>query len=144
MCIAPTARGRAKRCANPILAHGYRPEDPDFVGVFVIFRFRAPAPIWRVQRSAQGLLQHLEFKKPYPHVNHYAFLKKLRAKGLVEMLRNRSRYHAAPSLVRFITALLLVRDHVTKPIVAMSSSPPTQPLPDNHGHLDAHYRGIEA
>ena len=55
---------------QPLLAKDYRPEDPDFVGVFVIFKFRAPAPIWRVPRSAQGVLQHLAFKKPYPHVNH--------------------------------------------------------------------------
>ena len=71
-------------------------------------------------------------------------LKKLRGKGLVERLGARTRYQASARALRFMTGLLLVRDHVTKPIVAMSSSPPTQPLPDNHGHLDTHYRGIEA
>lgn len=71
-------------------------------------------------------------------------LKKLRGKGLLETLGTRCRYHARPCSVRFITALLVVRDHVIKPIVTMSSSPPTEPLPDNHGHLDTHYRGIEA
>jgi hypothetical protein len=71
-------------------------------------------------------------------------LKKLRGKGLVETLGSRSRYHAPPRSVRFITALLLVRDHVIKPIVTMSSSPPATPLPDKHGHLDTHYRAIEA
>jgi hypothetical protein len=71
-------------------------------------------------------------------------LKKLRAKGLVEPLGSRSRYHVESRSVRFITALLLVHHQIIKPVVTISSSPPTAPLPDNHGHLDTHYRAIEA
>jgi hypothetical protein len=71
-------------------------------------------------------------------------LKKLRGKDLVETLGNRSRYHAPHHSLRFIAALMLLRDHVTKPIVALASSAPPMPLPDHHGHLDTHYRAIEA
>jgi hypothetical protein len=48
------------------------PEDPDFVGVFLILIGRAPAPVWKVKRKG-GKIINIERKKPYPYVNHYSF-----------------------------------------------------------------------
>jgi hypothetical protein len=55
------------------LAEQYLPTDPNFVGVFLILVSRAPAPVWDVQRSAQGKLGNLARKTPWPYVNHYSF-----------------------------------------------------------------------
>ncbi len=40
-------------------------------GLFLILVGRAMATVWEVQRSAQGVVQHLEKKRPY--INHYSF-----------------------------------------------------------------------
>jgi len=53
------------------IAEQYLPQDPDFVGVFVILVGRAPAPVWDVQRSKNGKIVNLERKIQY--VNHYYF-----------------------------------------------------------------------
>jgi hypothetical protein len=55
-----------------VIARQYMPEDPDFVGVFLILVGRAPAPVWKVKRSS-GKILNIERKKPYPYVNHYSF-----------------------------------------------------------------------
>ncbi len=55
------------------LAEQYLPNDPNFVGVFLILVGRAPAPLWDVRCSAQGKIVNLERKKPWPYVNHYSF-----------------------------------------------------------------------
>ena len=55
------------------LAEQYRPQDPDFTGVFVILVGRAPAPVWEVKQSKTGQSIDIRRKKPYPYVNHYSF-----------------------------------------------------------------------
>jgi len=55
------------------IAKQYLPEDPDFVGVFLILMGRAPAPVWDVQRTKKGKIANIARKKPYPYVNHYSF-----------------------------------------------------------------------
>ncbi len=40
-------------------------------GLFLILVGRAMAPVWEVQRSAHGVIQNLERKRPY--INHYSF-----------------------------------------------------------------------
>ena len=54
------------------IAKQYLPQDPDFVGVFLILVGRAPAPVWKVKRKS-GKIINIERKKPYPYVNHYSF-----------------------------------------------------------------------
>lgn len=56
-----------------LIAEEYLPKDPNFVGVFLILVGRAPAPVWKVQRSKNGTLVNLQKKKPWPYVNHYSF-----------------------------------------------------------------------
>jgi hypothetical protein len=76
-------RAYAKRHGVPIIhckqgqrkheiAKQYLPQDPDFVGVFLILVGRAPAPVWKVKRKS-GKIINIERKKPYPYVNHYSF-----------------------------------------------------------------------
>lgn len=55
------------------IAAQYLPQDPDFVGVFLILVGRAPAPVWDVQRSKGGKIVNIARKKPLPWVNHYSF-----------------------------------------------------------------------
>ena len=55
------------------LAERYLPVDPNFVGVFLILVNRAPAPVWDVQRSKNGVIMNIARKTPYPYVNHYSF-----------------------------------------------------------------------
>lgn len=55
------------------LAEQYRPQDPDFTGVFVILVGRAPAPVWEVKQGKAGQSIDIRRKKPYPYVNHYSF-----------------------------------------------------------------------
>jgi hypothetical protein len=65
-------------------------------------------------------------------------LKKLRAKQLITKLGRSRRYQAAPSGMRAIAALLVLRDHVIKPILAgvrtaaPSRQPPISTLIDQH------------
>lgn len=55
------------------IAEQYLPTDPNFVGVFLIFISRAPAPIFDVQRSNNGKITNIIKKNPLPYVNHYYF-----------------------------------------------------------------------
>lgn len=54
------------------LAEEHRPQDPKFVGLFLILVAKAPALVWQVKPSRAGT-PHLEAKKPWPYVNHYHF-----------------------------------------------------------------------
>ncbi|MBL6961922.1 MAG: hypothetical protein ISR59_12520 [Anaerolineales bacterium] len=68
----PVVDCKAKERKHTIAAK-YLPEDPNFVGVFVILVGRAPAPVWNVQQSKQGNIVNIERKQPYPYVKHYYF-----------------------------------------------------------------------
>ena len=47
------------------------PQDPNFVGVFLILVGRAPAPVWDVRRTQSG--KGLRLTRKIAWVNHYAF-----------------------------------------------------------------------
>lgn len=55
------------------IAEQHLPQDPDFVGLFLVLVGRAPAPVWNVRRTKKGAIQDLSRKQPYPYVNHYYF-----------------------------------------------------------------------
>lgn len=55
------------------IAEQHLPEDPGFVGLFLVLVGRAPAPVWDVRRTKKGAIQDLSRKQPYPYVNHYYF-----------------------------------------------------------------------
>jgi hypothetical protein len=53
------------------IAEEYLAEHPVRTGVFLILVARAPASVWKVHRSAQGVIHHLEKTRQF--VNHYSF-----------------------------------------------------------------------
>lgn len=53
------------------LAQKYLPQDPNFVGLFLVLVGRASAPAWHIQRGQAGLIQNIGRK--YPSVSHYYF-----------------------------------------------------------------------
>ena len=54
------------------IAEEYLTEHPEVrVGVFLILVSRSPALVWKVDRSAKGVIHHLEKTRQF--VNHYSF-----------------------------------------------------------------------
>jgi hypothetical protein len=53
------------------LAQKYLPEDPTFIGLFLVLVGRASAPAWHVHRGPDGRIQTIVRK--YPSVSHYYF-----------------------------------------------------------------------
>jgi len=54
-----------------LIAAEHLPDSPDFVGVFAILTWRAPAPIWDVKCSASGKV--VDITRKYVYVKQYAF-----------------------------------------------------------------------
>jgi len=54
-----------------LIAEEYLQKNPAVKGLFLILVSRAVATVWTVKRSASGVLQNLESRKPF--VNHYSF-----------------------------------------------------------------------
>jgi hypothetical protein len=54
------------------IAHKYIPDDPNFVGVFLILVSRAPARVFRVRRFGENGID-VWAPKRWPYVNHYSF-----------------------------------------------------------------------
>ncbi|MHC4690969.1 MAG: hypothetical protein ACYS5F_15285 [Planctomycetota bacterium] len=55
------------------IAKTYIPQDPNFVGLFLIVVNRAPGVVWHIQRGEDGGISHIVRKKPLPYINHYCF-----------------------------------------------------------------------
>jgi hypothetical protein len=69
-------------------------------------------------------------------------LRKLRAKNLITKPGPARRYHAPPQAIRTITALLVLRDQVIKPILAGIRSPRNGPKPKHWTIIDRTYETI--
>jgi hypothetical protein len=69
-------------------------------------------------------------------------LKKLRAKGIVEKVEGTRRYHLPPAGVRTLAALLVLREHVIKPILAGTAKPREGRKPKTWTRVDAHYEAL--
>lgn len=70
-------------------------------------------------------------------------LRKLRAKGLVERLAGSRHYQAPTEGVRAIAALITLREHVLKPLLA-GAVHPRRGRPPKHRHmLDAHHERLQ-
>jgi len=56
------------------IAQKYLPQNPNFVGVFLIVIACAPATVFDIQRSKENdKIINIAKKKPLPYVNHYSF-----------------------------------------------------------------------
>jgi hypothetical protein len=71
-------------------------------------------------------------------------IKKFRAKGIVRKIEKSRRYELAPEGLRALTALLVLRDKVIRPLLAASSQPPPPSQPANPTALDHHYERLRA
>ena len=54
-----------------LIAEGYLEKNSPGVGVFLILAAKAPASVWKVHRTAAGVITRLE--KKTEHVYHYSF-----------------------------------------------------------------------
>jgi hypothetical protein len=54
-----------------LIAEQYLEENPVSPGVFLVLAAKAPASVWKVHRSARGVITRLEKKRE--HVYHYSF-----------------------------------------------------------------------
>jgi hypothetical protein len=69
-------------------------------------------------------------------------LKKFRAKQLVRRIGSTRRYEAIPEGLRTLTALLVLRDKVIKPLLAAAGKPPAPPRSQNPTPIDTHYQTL--
>src|SRR5437764_30564 len=69
-------------------------------------------------------------------------LKKLRAKGLLEKVDRARRYRLPPAGVRTLAALLVLREHVIKPLLAGTAKPKMGRKPKTWTRVDAHYEAL--
>jgi hypothetical protein len=67
-------------------------------------------------------------------------LRKLRGKGLLTKLPRSRRYRAKPQSLRAIAALLILRDHVIRPLLAGALAPEITHEPQHHVLRDHQYR----
>ena len=75
---------------------------------------------------------------------HAAYdLKKLRGKEWVQKMGKSRRYQTAPHGLQLMTALLLLRDKVIKPVLAGAGKPKRGPRPQQESDVDKHYRLIQ-
>jgi hypothetical protein len=69
-------------------------------------------------------------------------LKKLRGKGLIAKLGRSRRYTVEPQALRAIAALLILRDHIIRPILAGVRSPRVGRRPNSWTPVDEHYERL--
>lgn len=69
-------------------------------------------------------------------------LKKFRAKQLVGKKDFSRRYHVSPQGLRALTALLVLREKVIKPLLAAASESQPRPISDNLSPIDEHYQNL--
>ena len=66
-------------------------------------------------------------------------LKKLRSKGMVRKIGTSRRYEAEPAGLRAITALVVLREKVIRPLLAASQRPQSPTKPNHPTPVDHHY-----
>jgi hypothetical protein len=85
--------------------------------------------------SALGLAEYGARRAAYD-------LKKFRAKQLVDKKPFSRRYEVSPQALRALTALLVLREKVIKPLLAAASDPQPRPRSDNLTPIDQHYQNL--
>ena len=71
-------------------------------------------------------------------------LKKLRGKGLLRKIGNSRRYEPEPVGLRAMTALVVLREKVIKPLLAASHRPEPQTKPNHPTPIDHHYEHLRS
>ena len=71
-------------------------------------------------------------------------VKKFRAKGMIRSIGKSRRYEPVPEGLRAITALLVIREKVIRPLLAASCQRGSSAKPFNPTPIDHHYEGLRA
>ena len=71
-------------------------------------------------------------------------LKKLRGKNVIRRVGKSRRYEIVPEGLRAVTALLVLREKVIKPVLAGAGKPRQGRKPKNQSPIDAHYEAIQS
>ena len=69
-------------------------------------------------------------------------IKKLRAKGMVSKIGKSRRYEPVLEGLRSLTALLVLREKIIRPLLAASGQPPPAATPANPTPIDHHYESL--
>ena len=83
-----------------------------------------------------------EAESPYGPRRAAYDLKKLRGKGMVRKIGTSRRYEPEPAGLRAITALLVLREKVIRPLLAASQRPDPQTEANHPTPLDRHYEHL--
>jgi hypothetical protein len=71
-------------------------------------------------------------------------IKKLRAKGMVRKIGKSRRYETVAEGLRSLTALLVLREKIIRPLLAASGQPEPRGKPANPAPIDHHYESLRA
>jgi len=71
-------------------------------------------------------------------------LKKLRGKGMVRKVATSRRYEPEPNGLRAMTALVVLREKVIRPLLAASQRPESPAKPNHPTPVDDHYEHLQA
>jgi hypothetical protein len=71
-------------------------------------------------------------------------IKKLRAKGMLRKIGKSRRYEPVPEGLRALTALLVLREQIIRPLLAASGQPQPSSKPVNPTAIDNHYENLRA
>jgi hypothetical protein len=71
-------------------------------------------------------------------------IKKLRAKGIVRKIGKSRRYEPVPEGLRSLTALLVMREKIIRPLLAASAQPQPTAQPAHPTPVDHHYESLRA
>ena len=71
-------------------------------------------------------------------------LKKLRGKNLIRKIEKSRKYQTVPDGLRALTALLVLREKIIKPVLAGVAKPKPGPKPKNQIPVDKHYRNMQS
>ena len=69
-------------------------------------------------------------------------IKKLRAKGMVRKIGKSRRYEPVPEGLRSLTALLVLREKIIRPLLTASGQPEPTARPANPTPIDYHYESL--
>jgi len=80
----------------------------------------------------------------YPSRKAAYDLKKLRGKNIIRKVGKSRRYEIVPEGLRAVTAWLVLREKVIKPLLAATGKPENRRKPKNQSPIDAHYEAIQS
>jgi hypothetical protein len=99
--------------------------------------------------TASDLARHVRSASGQPQIEYGSRraaydIKKLRAKGMLRKIGKSRRYEPVPEGLRALTALLVLREQIIRPLLAASGQPQPPSKPVNPTPIDNHYENLRA